>query len=99
MGRSGLKYYPCVLLLMCILSISFAYSDWLIKEKSYIQSSAWATVTKFGMLIVVGTGINHEVCRQQIFIFNASFAYLFCLANNKKDKYPEFDMGYSEETW
>ena len=31
-------------------------------------------------------------------IFNTSFAYLFWLANNKKDKYSEFCMGYSDET-
>ena len=30
---------------------------------------------------------------------NASFVYLFWLANNKKVKYPEFCMGYIDETW
>ena len=32
-------------------------------------------------------------------IFVTSFAYLFWLANNKKVKYPEFCMGYIDETW
>ena len=32
-------------------------------------------------------------------IFNTSLAYLFWLANNKKVKYPEFCMGYIDETW
>ena len=39
------------------------------------------------------------VCCHQMCIFNTSFAYLFWLANYKKDKYPEFCMGYSDETW
>ena len=32
-------------------------------------------------------------------IFNTSFAYLFWMTTNKKDKYPEFCMGYSDEPW
>ena len=32
-------------------------------------------------------------------ISSTSFAYLFWLANNKKCKYQEFCMSYSEETW
>ena len=35
----------------------------------------------------------------QMRIFNSWFAYLFLLANNNKGKYPEFYMGYSDETW
>ena len=59
-------------------------SYWLITKNAKIQSSVWATVTKLGMMVVVGTDITHVVCRQQICISNISFAYLFCLANNKK---------------
>ena len=51
------------------------------------------------MLEAVGTYITHAFCCQQICIFNISFAYLFWLANNKRGKYPEFFMGYSDETW
>ena len=53
------------------------------------------------MLVVVGsTDITHVVCRQQICIFNITFAYLFWLANNKTGKcIQEFFMGYSDETW
>ena len=65
----------------------------------HIQNSVWATVTKLGMLVVVGTDITHVVCRQKICIFDISLAYLFWLANIKKVKYPEFYMGYSDETW
>ena len=32
-------------------------------------------------------------------LFSTSFAYLFWLANNKKVKYPQFCMGYIDETW
>ena len=39
---------------------------------------------KFGMWVVMGTSITHVVCRHQMSIFNASFAYLFYLANDKK---------------
>ena len=79
--------------LICILF-------WLANNKNAnIQSSVWAAVKKLGMLVVVGTDITHVVRRQQICIFNISFAYLFWLANNKKGKYPEFYMGYSDKTW
>ena len=46
-----------------------------------------------------GTSSTHVVCRHQMCIFSTSFAYLFWLANNKKVKYPEFCMGYIDETW
>ena len=64
--------YPVPLLHIC--------SDGLItkkKKNADIQSSVWATVTKLGMFVVVGTDITHVVCHQQICIFNISFAYLF----------------------
>ena len=39
-GSSALKYYPCVLLLICILSTLFAYLFWLANNnKSYTQSA------------------------------------------------------------
>ena len=47
----------------------------------------------------MGTSTTHVVCRHQMHIFNTSFAYLFWLANDKKVKYPEFCMGYIDETW
>ena len=51
-----------------------------------------------GMWVVGGTSTTHVVCRHQMRIFNTSFAYLFWLANNKDIKYPEFCMGYIDET-
>ena len=54
---------------------------------------------KLGMWVVLGASTTHVVCHHWMRIFNASFAYLFWLANNKKDKYPEFCMGYIDETW
>ena len=47
----------------------------------------------------MGTSTTHVVCRHQIRKFSTSFAYLFWLANNKKVRYPEFCMGYIDETW
>ena len=46
----------------------------------------------------MGTSTTHVVCRHQVHIYNTSFAYLFWLANNNKVKYPEFCMGYIDET-
>ena len=47
-----------------------------------------------------GTGTTHVVCRHWMPITNTSFAYLFWLAtSNKKVKYPEFCMGYIDETF
>ena len=53
---------------------------------------------KLCMWVVMGTSTTHIVCLHQMRIFNTSFAYLFWLANNKKIKYPEFCMGYINET-
>ena len=75
-------------------------SDWLItKKKRNIQSSVWATLMKLGMWVVMGTSTTHLVCCHRMRMFNTSFAYLLWLANNKKVKYPEFCMGYIDETW
>ena len=52
-----------------------------------------------GMWLVMGTSTTHVVCRHRMRIFDTSFAYLFWLANNQKVKYPEFCMGYIDETW
>ena len=55
---------------------------------------------KLGMRVVMGTSTTHVVCRHRMRIFlNTSLAYLFLLTNNKKVKYPEFCMGYIDETW
>ena len=52
------------------------------------------------MWVVVYTSTIHMVCRHRMRISNTlSFAFLFWLANNKKDKYPQFCMGYSDQTW
>ena len=40
----------------------------------------------------MGTSTTHVVCRHQMSIFNALFAYLFYLANDKKIKYAIIDM-------
>ena len=54
---------------------------------------------KLGVWVVGGgTSTTHVVCHNQMHIFNTSFAYLFWLAN-KKVKYPDFCMGYIDETW
>ena len=74
-------------------------SDWLITKKSNIQSSVSATLMKLGMWVVMGTSTTHVVCCHWMCIFNTSFAYLFWLVNNKKVKYPEWCMGYIDETW
>ena len=50
------------------------------------------------MWVVVDTSTTHMVCRHQMRMLNTSFAYLFWLAYNKKGKYPEFCMGYSDKT-
>ena len=42
---------------------------------------------------------GHKYYQRGLCIFNTSFAYLFLLASNKKVKYPEFCMGYIDETW
>ena len=60
------------------------------------------TITDFRQTWYVGSGgtsTTHMVCHHRIRIFNTSFAYLFRSANNKKVKYPEFCMGYIDETW
>ena len=54
---------------------------------------------KLGMWIVMGTSTTHVVCPHRMLIINTSFTYMFLLANNKKVKYPEFYMGYIDETW
>ena len=46
-----------------------------------------------------GTSTTYVICRHRMRIFNTAFAYLFWLATNKKVKYPEFCMGYIDETW
>ena len=46
---------------------------------------------------MVDTSITHVVYHRLMCII--SFEYLFWLTNNKKGKYPEFCMGYSDETW
>ena len=48
---------------------------------------------------VGSSGHKYYVCCHQMCISNTSFAYLFWLANNKQDKYPEFCMDYSDETF
>ena len=53
-------------------------------KKLNIQSSVWGTLMKLCMWVVMSTSTSHEVCRHQVRIFNTSFAYLFCLAYNKK---------------
>ena len=84
---------------MHIFNTSFAYLFWLANNKKLnIQSSVWATLMKPCMWVVVGTSTTHVVYCHQMHIFNTSFAYLFWLANNK-NKYPEFCMGYIDETW
>ena len=80
-GGGGHKYYPCGLSspnahIYLIPQLQIC-SDWLIKKKSNIQSSVWATLMKLGMWVVMGTSTTHVVCRHQMCIFNTSFAYLF----------------------
>ena len=65
-------------------------SNWLITKKSNIQSFVLATLMKLGMWVVMGTSTTHVVCCHWMCIFNASFAYLFWLANNKKSNIQSF---------
>ena len=51
------------------------------------------------MYVMVGISDTHVVCRYQMRLLNSLFAYLYRLANNKKGKYQEFCMGYSDGTW
>ena len=76
-GSDGHKYYPCGLsspnahiphLHIC--------SDWLITQKSSIQSSIWATLMTLGMWVVMGTSTTHVVCHHPLRIFNTSFPYI-----------------------
>ena len=55
--RKILKYYLGVLLmLMCILSTSFAYLFWLGSNKNAnILSSVWTTMTELSMLVMICT--------------------------------------------
>ena len=71
-GSSGLKYYPCVLLSMCILSTSFAYLFWLVNNtNANIKSSIWAAVMKLGMWVEVDSSITH--------VLNVHNQYLICI--------------------
>ena len=47
----------------------------------------------------MGTSTTHVVCCYRMHIVNTLFAYLFWLAIKKKIKYPQFCMGYINETW
>ena len=54
------------------------------------------------MWVVGGKSTTHVVFRHRMRIFNmfnTLFAYLFWLAKKKQNKYPEFCMGYIDETW
>ena len=64
-----------------------------------LMRTQWPIFVKLGMWVVGDTSTTHVVCRLGMCIFNTSFAYLFWLANNKKIKYPEYCMGYIDETW
>ena len=46
------------------------------------------------------TSVTYVVCHHQMCILNTSFAYHVLIGyDNKKFQYPEFCMGYSDETW
>ena len=64
---------------------------------SSLMRTQWPIFIELGMWAVLGT--THVVCRHRMFIFNTPFVYLFWLANNKKDKYSEFCLGYSDKIW
>ena len=99
-GSSGLKYYPCLLLSMCMLSTSVAYLFWLANNKNAnIQSSIWATVTKLGMWVLVGTSNTHWVSHHWMHIMNISLHICPDWLITKKGKYPVDCMSYSDETW
>ena len=102
-SSSGLKYYPCALLLsMRILSTSFAHLFWLANNKKCkypefcmgYSDETWYTSSGRHRYYP-----DPGILCQQMSIFNISFAYLFWLANNKKDKYPEYSLSYSDKTW
>ena len=67
-GNGGHKFYPCSVLTKCPCLMPYLHicSDWLIKKGKCpfcILSSVWATVTKLGIWVVVGTSSTHMVCR------------------------------------
>ena len=65
----------------------------------FSNENTWTNFVKLGMCVVADTSTSHFVCRHRMSIFNTIFACLFWLANNKKGRYPEFFMGYFDESW
>ena len=85
---------------MHIFNTSLAYLFWLANNKKIKYSEfCMDYVDKTWYVGSDGHKYYDVVCRYQMRIFNTSFAYLFWLANNKITKYPEFCMGYIDETW
>ena len=100
-GRSALKYYPCVLLLsMCLLITSFTYLFWLANNNKVKYPEFYIGYSN-ETWYVGRSALKYYPCvlLLSICILSTSFTYLFWLANNNKVKYPEFYIGYSDETW
>ena len=73
-------------------------SDWIITKNANIQSFIWATMTKLGMWVDVDSSITHVFCcwcAYKVPHLHICSDWL----NTKKCKYPEFCMGYSDESW
>ena len=83
---------------MCVCTDVRSCQHQKVNLRSLIRTQ-WPIFVKLGMWVVGGISTTHVVCRHQMCIFNTSLTYLFWLANNKKVKYPEFCMGYIDETW
>ena len=97
-GRSATQVVCCHW--MGILNSSFAYLFWLANNK---KGKYWQFCLGYNdeTWYVGSNGLKYYSCALLLSmrILSTSFACLFWWANNKNCKYPEFCMGYSDETW
>ena len=84
---------------MCILNSSFAYVFWLVNNNKVKYPEVYGDCSD-ETCYVGATGLKYNPCvlLLSMYILSTSFAYLFWLADNNKVKYPEFYVGYSDET-
>ena len=83
---------------MRIFNTSFAYLFRLANKKLNSQSSVWATFMKPGMWVVMGTTTTHVVCCHQS-AYLVSHLHICSDWLITKIKYPDFCVGYNDETW
>ena len=87
---------------MCVCVQMYVYVGFLSTSKVNLHFSNENAMTDFCKTWYVGSG-GHKYYMWSVFTECAylitPFAYLFWLANNKNVKYPDFCMGYIDETW